>query len=256
VLLPRFKKLTLAIAEDGIALRETGGAVRLLSKENQVIGSQSIVEVLQQHHALLKGRAIDLVLANKFLRFTVLPWQTGVFSRADWQALASHSFREQYGNVADSWHVKVSLGQAEETVVATAMDQALFEALQAAAKQHQFSWQSITPVAMRLLNQAKRNYRATLIVEPQHLLLCEQNQSQYKDFQVMSPPAGQEAALAKQMLARWQFAQPSSSQQNPAVVYVSGNLKDSWVQESEGVNVVVEMAKQKYQTNASWLTTI
>jgi len=255
VLLRRFKKITLAIAEDGIALREAGGAVQLLTAENKAIDNQLIADVLQTHHDLLKGRLVDLVLANKFLRFTVLPWQSGVVSRADWQALASHAFREQYGHVADQWHIKVSLSKVEEPVVATAIDQGLYDTFMRLAKEHQFEWQSITPVAMRLLNQAKRNYWATLIVEPQHLLLCEQTQSGFKGFQVMSPPAGQEAILAKQMLARWQLAQPAAGQQNPVVVHVSGNLKESWVQENQSANVTVDLAKQKHQTNASWLTT-
>ncbi|MFW5432775.1 MAG: hypothetical protein ACKE5Q_08325 [Methylophilaceae bacterium] len=257
---PRFKQTTLAIAEDGIALREGSSSVRVLSTSSQELDNQSMVGVLHEHHTLLKGRSVNLVVANTFVRFIVLPWQSGVFSRNDWAALANHAFREQYGPVADYWKIKVNLRGFGESVVATAIDQDLYEGLLSSAKQLGFAWQSIEPVAMRLLNQAKRDYLATLIVEPQHLMLCETSQTQFKRFSVMSPPSGQEAAFASQMLARWQLQLPTTLQLNPSAIYVSGKLKESWPQENQNMhdkfNLTVVVAKQKHQTHASWLTTI
>jgi len=258
VLLPRFKALTLTIAEDGIALRESSGAVRMLAKTDAAIDSQWIAEVLQENQSLLQGRTIDLVLSNKFLRFAVLPWQPNVVTRRDWNALATHVFRERYGALADGWKVKVSFGQVGERVVATAMDQDLYESLLASAKQLHFKWGLIEPLAARLLNQTKREYMAALIVEPQHLLLCEKSQSEFKDFLVMSPLAGEEATYAAEMLARWQLQQPVGLQSNPVVVYVSGYLKGHWTDAmaDRQLNSTIVMPKQQYATNASWLTTV
>lgn len=259
--LPRFSKVTLTIAEDGIAFCEANGSVRMLgTTEKATADHQWITDTLYQHADLLKGQTIDLVLANKFFRFTVMPWHNGVFKRNDWNALASHAFREHYGASADRWKMKVSFGQFGERAVATAIDQALYDGLLEVAKQLQFKWHSMEPTAMRLLNQEKRDYLATLIVEPQHLLLCEKTQSQFKHFLMMAPPAGEEATFAAQMLARWQLQQPAGLQANPVVVYVSGSLKDSWASDglsaNNQLNATVVMAKQKHRTNASWLTVI
>lgn len=260
MLLPRFKKTILAIAEDGVALREGAGAARVLSTSRQKLDVQSVVGVLQAHRQLLTGQSVSLVLANTFVRLIVLPWQPGLFSRNDWNALANHAFREQYGAAADQWKVKVSLRGFGESVVATAIDQDLYDGLLHSAKQLGFEWQSIEPVAMRLLNQAKREHLATLIVEPQHLTLCEKFRSQFTRFSAMSPPAGQEAKHAAQMIARWQLQLPSTLQLSPSVIYVSGKLKESWTQESQQMhdklNLTLVIANQKHQAHASWLTTI
>lgn len=260
MLLPNFKKVMLAIAEDGVALREAGGAIRELSTSNQKLDGQSIVEVLQAHRQLLKGQAVSLVMASAFVRLIVLPWQQGLSSRSDWNALASHAFREQYGAAADQWQVKVSLRGFGESVVATAMDQDIYDRLLSSAKQLGFEWRSIEPVAMRMLNQAKREHLATLIVEPQHLMLCETAKSQFTRFSAMSPPTGQEAKHAAQMMARWQLQQSSGLQLSATAVYVSGKLKESWKQENQQMhdqlNVTLVMPKQTHQTHASWLTTI
>ncbi len=260
MLLPRFKKTVLAIAEDGIALRDAGSPTRALSKVEQELDNQTILDALHEHQSMLKGKSVNLVLANTFVRFIVLPWQSGLYSRNDWDALANHAFREQYGAIADQWKIRTSLNGFGENVVATAIDSTLYDGLVNAAKQHGYAWQSIEPVAMRLLNQAKRDYLGTLIVEPEHLMLCETSQAEFKHFSVMSPPAGQEAEFASQMLARWQLQLPTSLQSNPLAIHVSGKLKESWGQEFEDMrgklNLTMLMAKQQHQTHAGWLATI
>ncbi len=260
MLLPRFKKTVLAIAEDGIALRDAGNTTRALSNSGQKLDNQTILDVLHEHQGLLKGKSVSLVLANTFVRFIVLPWQDGLYSRNDWDALANHAFREQYGTIADQWKIRTSLGSFGANVVATATDSALYDGLVNAAKQGGYAWQSIEPVAMRLLNQSKRDYLATLIVEPEHLMLCETSQSEFKHFSVMSPPTGEEAEFASQMLARWQLQLPASLQSSPLAIHVSGKLKESWGQEFQNMrdklNLTMVMPKQKHQTHAGWLTTI
>jgi len=84
--------------------------------------------------------------------------------------------------------------------------------------------------------------------------------SQFTRFSVMSPPAGQEAKHAVQMMERWQLQLPSNVQLSASSIHVSGKLKESLAAEElslhERLNVTLVAPKQPYQTHASWLTTI
>lgn len=265
MLLPWSNTVTLAIAEDGIAIHAAGNAVRMLSNmpSNMLSAQnflnrnyQAVVDVLQQHEKLLTNQSVRLIMANYLLRFIVLPWQEGVYSRQDWLALASHAFRQQYGAVADSWQIRVSLGGYGQTMVASAMDQALYDGLINTADQLKFRWQAIEPLAMRLLNNPKRDETLwILIAEPQHLLLCETYQGQFQRFSVASPPSGQESIFAAQMIARNQLQLPSQQKPRTTIVHVSGKLNGSWLPQNQTKQTAI-LSKQPYQYHADWLATL
>lgn len=260
--LPWFKQrnVTLAIAQDGVAMRLPGKPASMLSAQNLTHSNYSaIFDLLHQHKNLLANQKIKLIISNHFMRFTVLPWQDGVPARQDWLALANHAFRQQYGAAADNWQLRVSLSGYGQASIASAIDQTLYEGLMDCAHELGFSWQAIEPLMMRLLNQDKSSQATWLLIaEPQHLLLCEAQNDQFHRFSVASPPAGQEATFAKQMIARAQMQLPSQQQPANTVVYVSGLLNSSWPKENnfdqQGQKYV--FAKQKHLHHAGWLAAI
>ena len=250
----KFKVANLSIAQDGVALQLLGQSAQLLSNQAMARDGAAVVEVLQQHAVLLEGLKIRLVLSNAFVRFSVLPWREGVVARQDWLGLAQHAFRQDYGNAADAWTIRVSLGEFGAPVVASAIDQTLFDGLQHAAKQIGFKWQAIQPLAMCLLNRKQTGW--LLIAEPQHLLLCQAIQGQLQQFSVASPPIGQEAHTAQQMVARALLplgGTPISTQ-----VIVAAKLSEQWRQSEIGspAHIRILFAQQSHKHHAGWLLTV
>ena len=256
---PWFKSnsMTMAIAQDGVAVRLPGKPASMLSTQNLTHHNYAaIFDTLHQHKNLLENQKVSLIISNHFMRFTALPWQAGLPARQDWLALANHAFRQQYGAVADNWQVRVSLGGYGQAVIASAMDQALHDGLLEAARELGFSWQAIEPLMMRLLNQAASPQAAWLLIaEPQHLLLCEVQNGQFQRFSVASPPVGQEANFATQMIARAQLQLPSQQQAATTVVHVSGQLNGAWPKEDMLKQRFI-LAKQKHLHHASWLASL
>jgi hypothetical protein len=257
--------ITLAIALDGVALRQSGETAKMISKESLLKRDYQVVfDALQQHQNLLENQKVSLLISNHFMRFSVLPWQKNVYSRQDWLALANHAFRQQYGAVADSWQVRVSLGGARQgygqAVIASAIDQALYDGLIEVAQQLNFSWQAIEPLTMCLLNHSTPSQAAwILIAEPEHLLLCESYQGQFQRFSVAAPPAGQESIFATQMIARAQLLLERQQQPSQTAIFVSGKLTDSWPKDSKvEANASHELvfAKQKHLYHAGWLASL
>jgi hypothetical protein len=249
--------ISLAIAQDGVAVRLPGKAASMLSAQNLSHSNYTaIFDTLHQHKNLLAKQKIRLIISNHFMRFAVLDWQDGVPARQDWLALANHAFRQQYGAVADNWQVRVSLGAYGQAVIASAMDQTLYDGLIETAHELGFSWQAIEPLMMRLLNEAASSQAAWLLIaEPQHLLLCETQNGQFQRFSVASPPAGQEANFATQMIARAQLQLPSQQQPSTTLVHVSGQLNGSWPKE-EPLKQRHILAKQKQLHHAGWLASL
>ena len=250
----KFKVANLSIAQDGIALQLPGQAAQMLS--NQVVQRDcaTVMEVLQQHATLLAGQKIRLVLSNAFVRFTVLPWRDGVVARQDWLGLAQHAFRQDYGNAAEAWTIRVSLGAYGESVIGSAIDKTLYDGLIAAANQIGFTWHSIAPLAMCLLNRKQTGW--LLIAEPQHLLLCQIAQGQLQQFIVASPPTGQESHTAHQMIARALL--PLGDMKVATQVIVAAKLSEQWRQTgvNQSAQILTTFAKQGHKHHAGWLLTV
>jgi hypothetical protein len=249
--------LILAIAQDGVAVRLPGKAASMLSAQNLTHNNYAaIFDTLRQHKNLLENQKVKLIISNHFMRFTVLHWLDGVNARQDWLALANHAFRHQYGAAADNWQVRVSLSGYGQAVIASALDQTFYDGLNQIALELGLSWQTIEPLMMRLLNDSMPLEAAWILVaEPQHLLLCETQNGQFQRFSVASPPAGQEASFAAQMIARAQLQTPSPQQPATTVVHVSGHLNGAWPKEPQnGMRHI--FSKQKHLHHAAWLASL
>lgn len=262
MLRPWSNTVTLAIAEDGVAIHTPNNAVRMLTTENLLNRDyKTVTDALHQHKSMLENQSVRLVLANYLLRFTVLPWQDGVYSRQDWLALADHEFRQQYGAVAHNWQLRVSLGGYGQAVIASAIDQSFFDCLMDTASQLKFKWHAIEPLAMCILNNAKRNNSEwILIAEPQHMLLCETYQGQFQRFSVASPPLGQESTFTVQMITRNQLQRSVQQQPKTTAVYVSGKLSEGWLKQDQdthkSLNQDIVLPEQQYRYHAEWLATL
>jgi hypothetical protein len=254
---PWSSKVTIGLARDGIALELARQSVRMLSKESVAFDSHDeVMQELLAHAETLKGRKVNLMLSNALVRYLVLPWHAGLASREDWKALAQQAFRQQFGVDADNWQVRVSLHQFGAPVVATAMHNALYDALQDASRLIGFDWSSITPAAIGMLNRLAKPYAWLLVAEPEYLLLCMRDaNSNLVDVMVTSPQAGQESVQAAQLVARCiaQTGQPPRQ----TLVYVSAKLADVWREQAVKDSLLSPVYPRNSQAfNAAWLTQV
>lgn len=263
MLLPWSSVRTLAIAHDGIALRTGGEKPQMLTEAGfQWRAETPLLSLLSQHENSLKNQPIKVVLSNTFVRYLVLPWQDAVFAKADWQAIAQHAFRQQFGAQAGDWRVSVHFQQYGQTVLAAAMNDDVYMQLEAAATALKFNMVRVAPLLMTLLNAHSADAKAidwaltgwVLVAEPQRLLLCQINQGEWQQVLVDSPPAGQEYQHAEQLIQRAMLtALPTPA--TKVASYVSASLSKSW-QENIGSRQKMIMPVSGAKPHAAWMAGI
>ena len=196
------------------------------------------------------------------MRYVVLPWNPYVVSNKDWQAIAQEAFKEEFGTLAD-WIIRLNLNQFGAPVVATAMHPKLYDALYDSSRLLGFEWNSITPTAVRLINQATLSQANALsqtwvmIAEPHCLQLCASDaKGALHHFAVASPPDGEELHAAQQLLAR--HAAQATQAPKKTLVYVSGALTTAWQTQSSHAATKLELspvyARNMHLSNCGWLT--
>lgn len=251
------KALTIAIAEDGIAYQPSGQPIRMLSELD--INAQhfpDLVKTLSPHENALKSRSINLLLSNAYFKFLVLPWQANVYAREDWIGLANHRFRQQFGPIADSWEIKVHLGQYGHAVVACAMEKSVYQVLLASEKQIGCRWSAISPVMTKLVQPASKNNDWIMMVEPQHLLLVEKVSGHYHRISTMTPPLGSESEFIRQMITRRTLSLSKAYQPQSIRIFVSGSLPSTEFIKPEHPAVTFVFDKRKHPSHASWLASL
>jgi hypothetical protein len=209
VLRQLFKPITLAICVDGIALRIPGQPARMLTKSPTNLATNELLlsafaEVLQDTALQKSHKSIRLVISNRFVRYSVLPWQSEITSREDWIAIAQHDFHKRYGPVAEDWKVCVSLDGFGHNIVAAAIDESLLNDLTSIARDYGCKLAATEPFLVSVLKQYKpsNDKQWLLIAEPERVLLCEISGNQCQRFSIISPPHQQEVEQALMLVNR------------------------------------------------------
>ena len=185
--------ITLALSQQGIGLQQAGASPQMLSDSDFKLSDLESVLAANAH--LIKDKTLQVVLSNTFARYLVLPWRDGIYRQQDWQAMAQHAFRQQYGAIADNWRIKVRLQAYGENVLAAAIDETLCEQLDTCAKQFNFKIECITPLLF-LLNEHENAWM--LVAEPARLTLCQIKQGNWQQVLVDVPAHNQEYQQAEQ----------------------------------------------------------
>ena len=254
MLLPWSKLSTLAISHHGIAFKQADGQSKLLT-DNKFAWTNvaQLAEILNAHQSLLKHQHVRVLLSNTLIRYLVLPWQNEVFAKQDWQSIAQHEFRKQYGAAADAWRVSVSFGNYGQTIIAAAIDESLFAQLAASAKTLNFTVTSIQPLLMTLLNNAAEPQRDwTLVAEPERILLCRTHNEEWQQTVIDSPPAGLEYQHAEQLINRNLLQVATNEQPSKVNSYVSAALHKVWEQTSSKLQKIV-LRSNSTQAHPLWM---
>lgn len=250
--LPWSKPGTLALSGVGIAFGLRGKKPQLLTDADfQWKDTNQLADILAHSKNALKNQTVKVILSNTFVRYLVLPWQDGVMTQADWQAIAQHEFRKQFGTAAGDWLVQVALGRYGQTVLAAAIDNSLYTQLQAAAKQLSFNISAIEPLLMSACNQNSSN-TWVLVAEPQRLLLSQMHGGEWKQVLVDSPPAGRESQHAEQLIQRSLLQLETTAQPGKIAAYVSAALNKTW-QDNAGSRQKLMTPLSGTQPHAVWM---
>jgi hypothetical protein len=222
--------LTLAIAADGIALKTTDGQTHVLSSADlDWRHPHQLKQIIDAHQALFQQQTLNVVLSNTLVRYCVLPWQDGVHQESDWQAIAQHAFRTQYGATVNQWQVAVQLGAYGHAILAAAIDQTLIDDLNVCAAQHAFRLQNVTPLLSLLRSAFPHDARDwVLVAEPARLVLCQFKLGEWWQVQVDIPALGQEYAQAEQLIARSLLYVKSNEQPSKIASYIAPSLNALW----------------------------
>ena len=102
------------------------------------------------------GLPITLVLSNQFVRYQVIPAMPA-FSPADKvMAIATHCFRESYGDSVDNWTIRASPLPHGDSLLISAIDTELIAAIEALCQKYQCKLSSLQPYLMSGFNSMRR----------------------------------------------------------------------------------------------------
>jgi hypothetical protein len=122
----------------------------LLSNANAQIQSKHVAN----------GLPLTLVLSNQFVRYQVIPAMPA-FSPADKvMAVATHCFRESYGESVDNWTIRASSLPHGDSLLISAIDTALIAAIEALCQKYQCKLNSLQPYLMSGFNSMRRQIGA------------------------------------------------------------------------------------------------
>lgn len=103
-----------------------------------------------------KGEAA-VVLADQFVRYTLLPWNETLKSAEQWNALASHRFTTLHGPKAGEWQINVAETAPMGPRLACAVDRALIEGLAQTFVKANVRLVSVQPFLVAAFNRIRKS---------------------------------------------------------------------------------------------------
>lgn len=153
--------------------------------------------------------SIQIIVANDFVRYLMLPQQPISMRPAEQHAYAAATYREVYGAVADGWHIKLHDAEPNQATLVAAIDEKLLESLKQVSLKYQLKLVSVQPYLMRVFNSLSKQVGKLngylVIVESRRLLLLSMLQGQCQNLRTVNINAasGEDWQLEfKNLLAR------------------------------------------------------
>lgn len=238
-MLPRWSEPErLLLSEQNLVLHRRGKsyAVELPLERPGHIEFDSLLATLPPAMTKLSGHRLNLVVANSWVRYLILPWQEHVYAHKDWLALATNRMRERYGAKAADWDVKVSMQGYRQPVVAAAIDRPLAEGLDRLADIRHWHLQLIQPAFVALVNRYPRHWRGDswlMMADKDRVLLAESQAGVWQriNYLVTSPEMLTQHALMLIQQAR-QF-NPDSRKRRLYLYSGATSLKQDFVDDME-----------------------
>lgn len=130
----------------------------------------------------IKRTRVSIVLANRLVRYVVVPWHPALMTQTERLAQARHCLKETYGDMTASWEVAVDDSVYGQPFLASAIDKQLLTGLRDACKG--LNLQSVQPYLTLAYQQFKKTLRQQKskvayfgVVEPNDLGLIRISQA-------------------------------------------------------------------------------
>jgi hypothetical protein len=175
-LLKRFEKkpskLRVALCEDRLFV--SNGQVIAVPKgegANWLAAVEALPPILKE----FRDQEADIVLADQFVRYALLPWSDTLKTHAQWMALARHRFCAVHGPVANGWEIKFAETAPAGPRLACAVDAELVDALAARFSGSGVQLVSVLPFLVAAFNKIRHRTGGScwlVIEEPGRLTLA------------------------------------------------------------------------------------
>lgn len=153
----------------------------------QAVGKLESVLVAMQ---IKPKTTLQIIIANDFVRYLILPQQPISMSPAEQHAYAMAAYRDVYGAVADAWNIKLHDAAPNQATIVAAIDEKLLETLKKVSLKYQLKLLSVQPYLMRVYNsltkQVSKLNGYLLIVESKRLLLLSILNGQCQNLRTIS----------------------------------------------------------------------
>jgi hypothetical protein len=93
---------------------------------------------------------VDILLADDFVRYALIPWSDQVQKPAERAALAQITFESLFGAAALDWEIRVDAGDFDQASIACALDRVFLTELQSVLMARKLRLRSLQPNFMRL----------------------------------------------------------------------------------------------------------
>jgi len=155
--LKRFEKkpgsVRIALCEDRLFLSD-GRKVdfaKSVDAPNWLAAIEALPAILKD----FRGRDANIVLADQFVRYALLPWSDTLKTHAQWMALARHRFCAIHGPVANDWEIKFAETAPAGPRLACAVDAPLVDALAERFSGTGVQLVSVLPFLVTAFNQVR-----------------------------------------------------------------------------------------------------
>jgi hypothetical protein len=133
---------------------------------------EALPAVLANH----RNHDVSLVIADQFVRYSLIAWNAAVKTEQQWRALASHRLASVHGPAAADWDVRLTETAPNGPRLACAIDRALLEELCAVINAANARLVSAQPFLIAAFNRIRRSIGGgscwLVIEEPGRLTLA------------------------------------------------------------------------------------
>lgn len=136
-------------------LLSTGTEVEVAAREDGAPEWQPAVEAFEKVLLELKDKEASVVLADRFVRYALLPWSDTLKTHEQWLGLARHRFTSIHGPVAAEWEIKFAETAPSGPRLACAVDRGLIDELGVRATAHQVRLASVMPFLVAAFNKVR-----------------------------------------------------------------------------------------------------
>ena len=132
---------------DGLLLR-LGDDTRPATLESMLASFETELD----RRAARPGTRLTCLVGGGAVRYRVVPWREALSSPSERQAFAAHCFQEAYGDGARGWNVRQHTTRYGRATLASAIDGALLDRLEALALARRLRLVSVQPSLMHAFN--------------------------------------------------------------------------------------------------------